>query len=356
MPDIFDTIHRLLKLGEEVVFARVISDQGSAPRGTGAGMLIRQSGEIYGTVGGGLVEASAMRQARELFKSKISTTFEFDMSGDLLEGKMVCGGKVELLLEFIAADSESTHIFAAIAEHRRDNRKCFLVTPVPGQGHKAETGKRWLLSGNDSPAGNEGEDSGTLAMLKDTVRALAASSLVECEGKRYWADVIVNGGTVYIFGAGHISREVADLALRVGFNVVVLDDRDEYANAQRFASPIEVIVLKSFDNCFDGLPVDAGSFIVIVTRGHLCDKVVLEQALKSGAGYIGMIGSARKRETIYQALREDGVRAQQLEQVHCPIGLKIDTETPEEIAVSIIGELIDIRAQMRQWKNQASRL
>jgi xanthine dehydrogenase accessory factor len=194
-----------------------------------------------------------------------------------------------------------------------------------------------------------------LASLKDNVRALAASSLVECEGKRYWADVIVNGGTVYIFGAGHISREVADLALRVGFNVVVLDDRDEYANTQRFARPIDVVVLKSFDNCFDGLTVDAGSYLVIVTRGHLCDKVVLEQALKSGAGYIGMIGSARKRDTIYHALMDSGVSEQQLKQVHCPIGLKIDTETPEEIAVSIVGELIDKRAQMRQWKNQASR-
>jgi xanthine dehydrogenase accessory factor len=355
MPDIYDTIHGLLKQGEDVVFARVISDQGSAPRGTGASMLVRRNGEIHGTVGGGLVEASAMSQARELFKSKRSTTFAFDMTGDLLEGKMVCGGKVELLLEFISADTETVRIFATIVENRRENRKSFLIVPVPEQGHGEEAGRRWLLCGNDSPAGNEGEDPEALASLKDNVRALAASSLVECEGKRYWADVIVNGGTVYIFGAGHISREVADLALRVGFNVVVLDDRDEYANTQRFASPIEVVVLKSFDTCFDGLPVDTGSYIVIVTRGHLCDKVVLGQALKSGAGYIGMIGSARKRDTIYHALIEGGVSVQQLEQVHCPIGLKIDTETPEEIAVSIIGELIDKRAQMRQWKNQASR-
>jgi len=355
MPDIYDTIHGLLKRGEDVVFARVISDQGSAPRGTGASMIIRRSGEIYGTVGGGLVEADTMKNARELFKSKRSATFAFDMTGDLLEGKMVCGGKVELLLEFIPAATETVHIFETIAENRRNNRKSFLIVPVPDQGHGAEVGQRWLLCGNDSPAGNEGEDTKVLAKLKDNARALAASSLVECEGKRYWADVIVNGGTVYIFGAGHISREVADLALRVGFNVVVLDDRDEYANTQRFASPIEVVVLESFDNCFDGLPVDAGSYLVIVTRGHLCDKVVLDQALKSGAGYIGMIGSARKRDTIYQALMDGGVSAQQLEQVHCPIGLKIDTETPEEIAVSIVGELIDKRAQMRQWKNRASR-
>lgn len=355
MPDIYDTIHGLLQRGEDVVFARVISDQGSAPRGTGASMLIRLNGEIFGTVGGGLVEADTMKNAGELFRSKRSATFAFDMTGDLLEGKMVCGGKVELLLEFISADTEALRIFAAITENRRENRKSFLITPVPVPGQVADAGRRWLLCGNDSPAGNEGEDTEELAKLKDGVRALAASSLVQCEGKMYWVDVIINGGTVYIFGAGHISREVADLALRVGFNVVVLDDRGEYANKQRFPGPIEVVVLKSFDDCFDGLPVDGGSYLVIVTRGHLCDKVVLGQALKSGAGYIGMIGSARKRDTIYRALMDGGVSEQQLEQVHCPIGLKIDTETPEEIAVSIVGELIDQRAQMRQWKNRASR-
>ena len=354
MPDIYEAIYRLLKSGEDVVLARVINDKGSAPRGTGASMVIRRSGEIHGTVGGGLVEAATMKKARDLFESRSSTSFAFDMTGELVEGKMVCGGKVELLLEFLPSGAQAVSIFETIALNRRDNRKSFLIVPVPGE-YETEPGRRWLLSGNDSPAGNEGKDPQVLATLKDSVRSLAASSLLECDGRRYWVDVIVNGGTVYIFGAGHISREVADLALRVGFNVTVLDDRDEYANAQRFAWPIEVVVLKSFDDCFQGLPVDAGSYLVIVTRGHLYDKVVLEQALKSGAGYIGMIGSMRKRDTIYRALMDGGVSARQLEQVHCPIGLKIETETPEEIAVSIVGELIDFRARMREWRNQASR-
>jgi xanthine dehydrogenase accessory factor len=133
-------------------------------------MVVRRSGEIYGTVGGGLVEAAAMQNARELFKSKNSTTFAFDMTGDLQEGKMVCGGKVELLLEFIPADTATLSIFETIAEHRRDNRKCFLVTPLPGQGNMG--GQRWLLCGNDSPAGNEGKDTEAMARLKDSLRAL----------------------------------------------------------------------------------------------------------------------------------------------------------------------------------------
>ncbi|MBN1689677.1 MAG: XdhC family protein, partial [Dehalococcoidia bacterium] len=146
-----------------------------------------------------------------------------------------------------------------------------------------------------------------------------------------------------------------DLAVRVGFAAVVLDDRAEYANRERFALPAEVIVLKSFENCFEGLQIDDDSYVVIVTRGHVYDKTVLAQALHTKAGYIGMIGSIPKRDAIYRALLADGFTAQQLEKVHCPIGLKIDTETPAEIAVSIVGELIAQRAQKRKWKSQASR-
>jgi xanthine dehydrogenase accessory factor len=133
----------------------------------------------------------------------------------------------------------------------------------------------------------------------------------------------------------------------------VLDDREEYANRGRFAEQAQVIVLKSFDNCFDGLQLDGNSYVVIVTRGHAYDKTVLAQALHTKAGYIGMIGSNRKRDAIYKALLAEGFTAEQLKTVHCPIGLKIETETPAEIAVSIVGELIEKRAQKRKCKSPA---
>ena len=103
-------------------------------------------------------------------------------------------------------------------------------------------------------------------------------------------------------------------------------------------------VPKSFDEAMEDLPIDADSFIVIITRGHRHDRVVLEQALRTDAGYIGMIGSLRKRDAIYAALREEGVSAEDIRRVHSPIGLPIKAETPEEIAVSVVAEMIAERA------------
>jgi xanthine dehydrogenase accessory factor len=149
---------------------------------------------------------------------------------------------------------------------------------------------------------------------------------------------------VYLFGAGHVSLQVARLAKIVDFHTVVLDDRHEFANRERFAGADDIQVLSSFEEACGDLDIDADSCLVILTRGHLHDKTVLRQALGTQAGYIGMIGSRRKRDLIYTALRAEGFSAGDLNKVHCPIGLAIGAQTPEEIAVSIVAELIRFRA------------
>ncbi len=150
--------------------------------------------------------------------------------------------------------------------------------------------------------------------------------------------------TVYIFGGGHISEQLAPLVKRVHFTVVVIDDRDMFANRERFPEADEVIV-SEFEKCFDQLNIDDSSYIVIVTRGHLYDGFVLEQAVKTNARYIGMIGSKKKIKTLYEILVKKGVSRETLNRVHAPIGLDINSETPEEIAVSIIAQLIKVRAE-----------
>jgi xanthine dehydrogenase accessory factor len=151
--------------------------------------------------------------------------------------------------------------------------------------------------------------------------------------------------TLYCFGGGHVAVPTAHLAALVGFRLVVIDDRPDYANKERFPEADKVLVIKDFSRAFDGLEIDRDSYIVIVTRGHQYDRAVLEQALKTNAGYIGMISSRRKREAIYEYLMAHGVSKGQLEQVHSPIGIDIGGETPEEIAVSIAAELIKVRSR-----------
>jgi xanthine dehydrogenase accessory factor len=355
MTDLLDVIADLLGRGEDLVLARVISVKGSSPRHLGASMVIRRGGGTEGTVGGGLIEAAAMKKAVDLFREKGFARLYFDMTGDnLTVADMVCGGKTELLVEHLPADPETSEIFARLLSGRRHNHRSFLITALPsadkGPGpleHRVLTPGSTCATGSDGSAGVSGR-------LTDMVHGLAGPALLEIEGHQFWIDLVLNTGVLYILGAGHISREVNDLAIRVGFMTVVLDDRDEYANRERFGHPAEVVVLKSFDDCFANIELDDDSYVVIVTRGHVYDRIALEQALRSKAGYIGMIGSNRKRDAIYKALLSDGFTDEELEKVHCPIGLKIETETPAEIAVSIVGELIEVRAQKRKWKSLVS--
>jgi xanthine dehydrogenase accessory factor len=150
--------------------------------------------------------------------------------------------------------------------------------------------------------------------------------------------------TVFIFGAGHVSQQLAPLVKRVSFKVVVFDDREMFANHERFPEADEIIV-SEFEKCFDQLSIDDSSYIVIITRGHLYDGFVLEQAVKTNAHYIGMIGSKKKIHTLYQNLMRKGISKETLNKVHAPIGIKINSETPEEIAVSIVAELIKVRGE-----------
>jgi xanthine dehydrogenase accessory factor len=150
--------------------------------------------------------------------------------------------------------------------------------------------------------------------------------------------------TVYIFGGGHISEQVAPLARKVHFKVVVIDDREMFANRERFPDADEVIV-SEFEKSFDRLHIDDSSYIVIVTRGHLFDGFVLGRAIKTNACYIGMIGSKKKIRTLYQNLMENGIAKEALDRVCAPIGIDINSETPEEIAVSIVAELIKVRGE-----------
>jgi xanthine dehydrogenase accessory factor len=150
---------------------------------------------------------------------------------------------------------------------------------------------------------------------------------------------------LYVFGAGHVSRHIVPLAVTVDFKVVVIDDREEFADVCHFPDAKEVRQCL-FEGVMESLAVDESSFLVIVTRGHMHDKNVLAQALRSKAGYIGMIGSDRKRKIIYEKLLEEGFTEEDLSRVHSPIGIDIGAETPEEIAISIVGELIKVRAGM----------
>ena len=177
---------------------------------------------------------------------------------------------------------------------------------------------------------------------------MTGASLVHWKESAFLLSAFAVGGNLILVGAGHVAACTAEAAARVGFQVTVMDDRAEFANRERFPQANSIRVLPGFRGCLNGLEIDQDSYIVIVTRGHMHDQDVLEQALATRAGYIGMIGSRRKRNAIYTQLLDKGITGAQLELVRCPIGMAIEADTPEEIAVSIVGELIYQRATGRR--------
>ncbi|MCL2458802.1 MAG: XdhC family protein [Desulfobulbus sp.] len=348
MKKLLQQICASLGAGEDCVLVTVASQSGSTPRLTGAKMIVLRDGRASGTVGGGLVEATAIREAAACFASGRALRLPFDLdASDVATSDMICGGRMELFLEYIQADAANREVFGALLGALRAGRRATLVCPLDG---RAGGGQRFAVDHCGATSRADIPES-LLAAVSKALAPASATALVEHQGQRYLLSFFTVGGTAYLLGAGPVAACTAEVAARVGFTVVVMDDRGEFANRERFPLADEIRVLPSFTGCFDGIDLDCDAYLVIVTRGHLHDLEVLSQALRTGAGYVGMIGSRRKRNAIYAQLMEQGVSEAQLTQVRCPIGTAIEADTPEEIAVSIVGELIHQRAiGRRAWR------
>jgi xanthine dehydrogenase accessory factor len=164
-----------------------------------------------------------------------------------------------------------------------------------------------------------------------------------CGGEmKVFIDILQPKEEVLIFGAGHIASYVSKLAKTVGFKVTIIDDRKEFANQDRFPEADEIIA-EEIEEALTHLNITPSAYIIVLTRGHLKDEEVLTSVIRSGAAYIGMIGSRKKNATVFQRLTGKGISREELDKVHAPIGIDINAQTPEEIAVSIIAEIIQVR-------------
>ena len=173
-----------------------------------------------------------------------------------------------------------------------------------------------------------------------------------------FVEPILPPAELYIFGAGHVATSLYRVARIAGFDVTVVDDREAYANRERFPEAQEVIA-EDFDKAMERLQVSESSYIVIVTRGHRDDMRVLRWAVQTPARYVGMIGSKRKTITIFKELQAEGIPPELFDRVHAPVGLDIGAITPEEIAVAIAAELIarrrNVERELPHMKVQARR-
>jgi xanthine dehydrogenase accessory factor len=314
-----------LARGEKGTLATIVEKTGSAPRDEGAWMFITAEGKTFGTIGGGSVEAQTCLEAIKVIKAGRHRMLHFKMDGkSAAEENMICGGNVSIFIEPV--EERHKEVYEAVSNAIKINARGFVVTRYSEAGLL----KSFLLD-METVVGDP-LDNGTKEHIFATREGLIVS------GGLIVVPILFRS-CLYIFGAGHVSQHICRIASMVNFDVTVIDDRDDYSNAERFPDARETIV-KDFSAAFDELPFSGSKFVVIVTRGHKHDALVLEQVLKRPARYVGMIGSHRKTRMVFNHLRDKGLDDALLAQVFAPIGLDIGAETPEEIAVSIVAELI----------------
>ncbi len=301
MVKIFEILNERAEKNKNTMFVAVTDTEGSVPGKVGAYMLVGNEGRIFGTVGGGKLEYMAELKAMELLREKKNTICRFDT----YDIGTVCGGSVKMFFACIQGDIGQKGI-----EAQKSGSPYWLVIPLEG---------------------------GEANIDYDIDRY----EYTFTDEKNYYRKFNYDG-MVYVFGGGHLSKETVPLLTHTGFNVTVIDDREEFADSRYFPNAYKVLAMdyKNID-----LKINEKDYIVIMTRGHMGDLECERFALGTDACYIGVVGSRAKTEYINSILIDEGIEEAQLKRVVTPIGIDIGSRTPEEIAISICAQLIKVRAE-----------
>lgn len=336
----FKELQQVLEKGEEAVLVTVLASSGSAPRGAGARMLVKRDGQIQGTIGGGGVEYRAVQIALEAMRERVSYIKGFTLTKDQVSDMgMVCGGDVTVYFQYISPDDSVTRgVCAQVLEAFRRDEDTWLLLDI-----SEETCWRMGICGREG-----WEDTPFAGMLermleKDEGVFSCRARQYQVEGRMLYIEPLVQAGAVYIFGGGHVARELVPVLAHVGFRCVVMDDREEFCSPQRFPMACRTVV-GDMERIADHLTICEKDYVCVMTRGHSTDYLVQRQVLACRPRYVGVIGSRNKVAMVTERLLEDGFSREEIAACHMPIGTRICAETPAEIAISIAGELIAVRA------------
>ncbi|MBW1765689.1 MAG: XdhC family protein [Deltaproteobacteria bacterium] len=351
MTEIYKRLYQELSSGYPAIMASIIRQTGSSPRSLGSKFVVCHDGSLVGSIGGGKLEAQVIEAGNNLLGRDVALVMEIRMTGREAAGTdMICGGNIEVLVQGITpANARVYKVLGALLQLIDKKEQGILAMgPLPLSGQEDEMGIL-LFQPEAEPVGSIGEDKMVLDQISSSAKKILSSNMtsilsIGTGDRSMLLEPLYSRPTAIVFGGGHISLHLVSLLDNVDFRVVVVDDRFEFANRDRFPRADQVIA-SDFEECFKQMEFDPETYCVIVTRGHLHDKVVLENILPRTTGYVGMIGSRNKRDTIYKALMGQGFSLEQLEKVSSPIGLAIGAETPEEIALSVAAEMVGYRAE-----------
>jgi len=314
MRDVMTDVKAWLEQGDPVAVATVISTWGSAPRPAGSRMAISQSGKIAGSVSGGCLEGEVFEQAQAILKGKPASLFHYGVSDDLAwTVGLSCGGEIDVLVE-------------PLAQVHRD-----LMTALEAESP--------VVLRTDV-----GESPGASALLTpadpDAAELLDRENPVRQDG--HFLEPFPRPPELFIFGGSHVAIPLTRLATVLGYRVTIVDARSKFADAGRFPGAHKVIHAWP-DEVLSGMPMDASSYVVILTHDPKFDDPTIRAALAGHPRYIGAIGSRKTHRDRVARLVAAGITPEELERVHAPIGLDLGAQTAEETALAILSEMVAVR-------------
>ena len=317
LPEILAECARLASGAGAGALASVAKRHGSLPMSATAKMLVTATGARFGTVGGGCLEAEIVERAMDVIERRVPALSRHSLNAELAgDYGLTCGGTAEIFIEPVFVDATLASVYTSAAA-------------VVARGDRAimETALDWSAGPHKTVRELDGRDSRTDAP--------------EFENGMF-IEPITGKPRLVVFGGGHVGARVAEAAAFAGWRVTVVDDRPDFADATRLPFAERAVVC-DFHDVLSTVALDADSYVVIATRGHQHDVVLAAQLAPRPLRYLGMLGSRRKVALTAKVLREWDVSEGDISRMHAPVGIPIGADTPEEIAVSVVAEMIAVR-------------
>ncbi len=340
--DIHQKVLEFIDDGVSFAVGLVLSAEGSTPRKAAVRAVIDETGKIWGTLGGGLVEAEGQRRAVEVCRTKRPIVFDMLLHGaNRAADDPICGGSMRILLDPTAAKDRAC--YAHVAEATQQRRRGVMLTTVR-TAERTEVTSRWFSAENipaDLPF--PGAENVRSCLARETPELFVESSQNPDVLTEVLVEPVIPKPLLLIAGGGHVGQALAVAADLVGFDVTVIDDRPEFTDPALFPEGATTCC-GDIPEQIAALAAPGDTYIVIVTRGHKLDAETLEACIHAPVAYVGMIGSRRKVSLLRENFIQSGLATEEgFDRVFAPIGLDIGAVTVPEIAASITAELIAVR-------------
>jgi xanthine dehydrogenase accessory factor len=352
MRDVLAAIRKWQAEGQRVALATVVKTRGSTPRQEGARLAVSSTGEMAGSVSGGCVESDVILQAQEVLKADTPRLVRYAITDDMVwDVGLACGGTVEVWIEpLVEADGDEApmtppRLQAELESALDEDRLVTQAILLSGSGDPGAKLLVWPSGEASGSLGDKGLDRQVAAA------ALAIMSRPRAETREYtqpvarvFIEVVLPPPHLIIFGAVHIAMPLTSIAKTLGYRVTIADPRKQFANRDRFPQADQIIP-EWPQKALEKIEIGPSTYCAILTHDPKIDEPALLSLLGKGAGYIGAIGSRRTHAERFERLARQGVGPDQLAEVYAPIGLNLGAKTAEEIALSIMAEIVAVRRE-----------